>query len=546
VTVDANTVARLTTATALVLDRSGSMAEDRGDGQSKHAALQQAANIFVDLALEGDGVGVVRYNDDAQTVQPVLALGAGGLSDVNRGATHDVINGPALDPQGATSIGDGIFEGRGALDAAGPFDAKALVVLTDGIENSPRLIADVADQINDRTYAIGLGRPQNISVPALQALSGNNGGYLLVTGPIAGDDRFLLQKYFLQVLAGISNAEVVLDPDGELHRGAVHRIPFQLSDADSGFDVVLLTPRPDLVDFRLQTPTGLLLEPWRATAEPAMRFGTGDGLAFFRVALPVQLRPDRFDRSGTWHALLTIGRPRTEPTPDDSDGVDLSILRGRRAGTSDGPPQRRPFEFERAFAVVNEAPATDPGTPAAAAVAEGRFPYSLAVHAYSGAGLRVEVEQRSFEPGADITLHATLTQSGLPVDGAVWAEITRPDGSASTTTLEAAAPGEYAGTFVAGAPGVHRVRVRARARTRVGRPFTREQTVTAAVWRGGDSGTGGGSAGHAPDLCRLLSCLLDGGTIGRELQERLRRLGVDLDQARKCLSACTGGARPER
>ena len=85
-----NTVARKTAATALVLDRSGSMSEDRGDGQSKHDSLQQAANAFVDLMLEGDGVGIVRFNEDAQQLQPVLALGAGGLSDLNRGATHDV------------------------------------------------------------------------------------------------------------------------------------------------------------------------------------------------------------------------------------------------------------------------------------------------------------------------------------------------------------------------------------------------------------------------------------------------------------------------
>ena len=115
-------------------------------------------------------------------------------------------------------------------------------MLTDGIENRPRYIADVAAEINEQTYAIGLGTPQNTSVAALQTISGNNGGFLLVTGAIGTDNRFLLQKYFLQILAGISNAEVVLDPDGELFPGAVHRIPFQLTDADAGVDVILLTP----------------------------------------------------------------------------------------------------------------------------------------------------------------------------------------------------------------------------------------------------------------------------------------------------------------
>ena len=75
------------------------------------------------------------------------------------------------------------------------------------------------------TYAIGLGTPQNTSAPALQTISGNNGGFLLVTGAITSDNRFLLQKYFLQILAGISNAEVVLDPDGELVRGGCTASP---------------------------------------------------------------------------------------------------------------------------------------------------------------------------------------------------------------------------------------------------------------------------------------------------------------------------------
>ena len=556
ITVDGNTVARATAATALVLDRSGSMSEDRGDGQSKHASLQQAANIFVDLMLEGDGVGIVRYNQDAQPIQPVLPLGPGGLSDVNRSATHDVINGDALDPQGATSIGDGIFEGRALLAAAPPFDVKSLVVLTDGVENSPRRISDVAGQINERTYAVGLGQPHNISVPALQTVSGNNGGFLLTTGAITGDNRFLLQKYFLQVLAGITNAEVVLDPDGELPPDVVHRIPFQLSDADSGVEVVLLTPEPDAVDFRLQTPNGLLVEPWRARAEPAMRYETGQGVAYYRIALPIQLRPHRFDQAGTWHALLTIGRPQTEPTTDD-DGVDRSILRGRRDRQNPPArpaPPRRPFEFERAFAVVAAQQTRSVAASARGADLEeqgrrGR-PYSLVVHAYSNVSLRAEANHPSYEPGAEVALGATLTQSGLPAGGDpyVWAEITRPDRSTMTLTLDATGPGDFAGTFATTTPGVYRVRVRARGRTRSGRPFTRERTVTAAVWRGGDhpGGPGGPGGAHEKDaLCALLTCLLGDGVVEEKLAERLGQLGINLDRARRCLEECGCGHRPQ-
>ena len=220
VTIDGNTVPRVTTAVGFALDRSGSMSEDRGDGQSKHASLQQAANLFVDLMLEGDGAGIAVFNENAQQLEDVLELGNGQLSDTNRSAIHDAINGNGLDPMGATSIGDGIFEARAILDAVSSYDQQALVVLTDGVENRARWIADVSADIDATTYAVGLGKPENISVRALQTISGNSGGYLLVTGAITQDNRFRLQKHFLQILSGINNAEVVLDPSGTLVRRA--------------------------------------------------------------------------------------------------------------------------------------------------------------------------------------------------------------------------------------------------------------------------------------------------------------------------------------
>ncbi|MFE7629578.1 LodA/GoxA family CTQ-dependent oxidase [Kocuria sp. NPDC057446] len=495
VTVDGNTVPRRTTASALVLDRSGSMAEDRGDGQTKHVALQQAANVFVDLALAGDGISVVRYNEDAQVLQPVLELGGGGLTDFNRAATHDVVNGPGLDPGGATSIGDGIWEGHGQLRSArGAYDATALVVLTDGVENSPRWISDVADQIDATTYAVGLGTPQNTSAPALQALSGNTGGYLLVTGTITADQRFLLQKYFLHILSGISNTEIVLDPEGELRGDEVHRIPFTVSDADSGLEIVLLTEHPNSVDFRLQTPNGFLVEPWRAQSEPTMAFHTGDGLAFYRFSLPAQLLPGRFDQEGTWHALLALGRPRLERS-GSGRGTDPGILRGRPPQGGIQQHRRSLHEHERAYLVAAEAAgaasaAARRGETAAVSPASTDrrgLPYSLVVHAHSDLTLRAHVEQTGHRPGDVLTVSATVAQSALPVAGdtTVWVEITPPDGPPTHLDLRAADEQRFEGRFTASVPGLYRLRIRARGHTRRGLPWERERTLTAGVWRGG-------------------------------------------------------------
>lgn len=543
ITISGNTVARKTAAAALVLDRSGSMSEDRGDGQNKHTSLQQAASIFVDVMLEGDGVGLVRYNQNAQVLQQVLQLGSGGLADINRSATKDIINGNGLDPQGATSIGDGIFEGRGVLNATTtPYDVKALVVLTDGKENRSRFIADVAAQINEQTYAIGLGTPQNTSAAALQTISGNNGGFLLVTGAIGQDNRFLLQKYFLQILAGISNAEVVLDPDGELVPGSVHRIPFQLADADAGVDVILLTSITKIVDFRLQTPNGLIIEPWRALAEPGMRYVLSNGVSYYRLVLPTQLVANRFDQGGTWHALLTIGHPRFERTPGREDGVDRNILRGAFAARApESMSLRLRLEAERMALLATHAATT------AAAGQRLTLPYSLIVHSYSNVSLHAGGEQASYEPGARINLHATLAESGLPVSsGMVWAEVKRPDGTVGTIAFTAQEEGRFIATFDTTASGVYHFRVRARGRTRKGLPFTRERALTAAVWRGGDRDAdptrldGGPLVRYLRERdarqCELLTCLTSrDGAISAQLERRLRAEGLDLDHLRKCL-----------
>lgn len=526
------------------------MSEDRGDGQSKHASLQQACNIFVDVMLEGDGVGLVSFNQAATVLQPITALGDGSLSDINRGNTKDIINGNGLDPNGSTSIGNGIQAGRGILNSSSqPFDVQSLVVLTDGMENTSLFIADVASSINEFTYSIGLGKPQDISVPALQSISGNNGGYLLVTGSIGTDNRFLLEKYFLQILAGVSNAEIVLDPDGLLILGRVERVPFVLTDADAGVDVILLTPDVPIVDFRLQTPSGTIIEPWRAMSEPGMKYISSNGVVYYRVVLPTELSPNRLEAGGVWNALLTIGRPRTE-----GEQVDFTILRANPVGRASrrGSVVRgaSPLRQQRSAAVEFETFASSDATAGTRSV-----PYSLIVHTYSNVTLDAHTGQASFEPGATIDLFASLAQSGIPLArGAVWVEVTRPDNGGQIVTLAEVDAGQFSGQYVTSIPGVYRMRFRGRGVTQSGQPFARERTLTAAVWRGGDvpqNPSGGGTISY---WCDLIRCLMQqGGVISPELEKRLEALGLDIVKLRRCVElicsrsssgGSSGGGRP--
>jgi hypothetical protein len=113
--------------------------------------------------------------------------------------------------------------------------------------------------------------------------------------------------------------------------------------------------------------------------------------------------------------------------------------------------------------------------------------------------------------------------------------------------LNSADEGQFVGQFPTTVPGIYRFRVRVRGTTRRGEPFTREQTLTAAVWRGGDQPP---NIDHLPSrderLCELINCLLvRDGAITPQLQEHLRKLGIDPAAALKCLEQfCRDVQRP--
>jgi hypothetical protein len=299
-----------------------------------------------------------------------------------------------------------------------------------------------------------------------------------------------LQKYFLQILAGVSNAEIVLDPQGTLVPGPTRKIPFQITEADAGLDVILLTPTPRLVEFGLQGPAGSVITP--ASAYPAISFVDAAGVEFYRMTLPIEYSPSRFDGAGTWNALLRLGDEREQ------------LKRG--------------------------------------------VPYSLVVHTYSNLSLRATLEQTQYDPGATIAVHATLRESSIPLAGnaTVWAEVLRPDLTATVAALDETDAGVFAGSFATTIAGAYRVRVRARGQSSRGYPFTREQTLSAGVWHGGGGAGGGpgdGGGGGGECLCRLLRCLLQDSHLRGEAERRLKALGLDIAHVTRCLEECCDSGR---
>jgi hypothetical protein len=502
INIGANTVARPKSAVALVLDHSGSMSDEAGDGQPKVSKLKEAVQAFTDVMLPGDGLAIVRFDDTAQTLIGVTDVGP--VTPVTPGSGRDqaqqILAGNQLDPAGATSIGGGLSDGRNALDNAPatvpPYTVKGLVVLTDGMENTAPYIADVAGSINANTYAIGFGTPANISVAALNALTQNQNGYLVVTGVITQDIKFRLVKYFLQILAGITNAQVVLDPQGELIVGATHRIPFWLSEADFGADVILLCPAPYIVDFALETPGGALIKP--TIAEPSVQFAMKTALSYYRMSLPALAGLPGGSHRGQWHAVLSLGK---------------RAQRGDRELAS-SVSQRR------------------------------TLPYSLLVHGYSNLNFEATIQQSTFDPGSLVRVHARLTEYDVPVEqrARVRAEIVRPDGSTFLIVLTEQDAGKFSAEWVADETGLYTARIRATGTTFYGAAFQREQTLTAVTIRSGNEGGGRGGGSGDSGVCATLECLIKEGLRSPRLREWARNAGLDLEALLRCLREGCGAS----
>jgi hypothetical protein len=501
ININANTVARPRSAVSLVIDRSGSMNEDAGDGIPKVQKLRESANAFISVMLPSDGIGLVRFNETAQRLMEIQDAGA-SPGGAGRTAAIGHISGSDIDPSGWTSIGDGVVNGKQMLDdaQAAPtpdYDVTAMVVLTDGMWNRPPSLADVSGSITANTYAVGLGIPSNISVPALTTLCQGHSGYLLITGTLSPDQSMRLSKYFLQILAGVTNAQIVADPAGVLDKGSEHRIPFWICEADYGMDLIVLSPAPYVIDFQLEAPDGTRITPASGTAGANSQFVLSQYASYYRCALPVLPADASGSHEGLWYAVLKLGK--------------------RRPGN---------YTYDSRYSS-----------------AKGLVPYEFVAHSYSSLTFSAHVSQSSFEIGSTANISASLLEYDAVPRGraSVWAEIVRPDRALDVVGL-AAGPGDrYTGNYGLGIPGVYIIRVRARGETMHGTPFEREQTLTAVAVPGGDR--------WSPDdpkrdpICELLECLHRTGAINDEFIRRLRKLGIDLPSFLKCFERkCRGTA----
>jgi hypothetical protein len=496
VDLDADVLSLESNAVVMVLDRSGSMATAAGGSSTRSSLLKSAVSDFHALLRPAEEVGIISFDDLAETPLPLTTQSAG------LGA---VLTGPALDPRGATGIGLGILAGSGELASAN-HPNRSLLVLTDGNENVHPYISELpAGTINGRTYAVGFGLPGEVSDAALNQMTQNSAGDLVITGNLsAEEERFFLTKYFVQILAGVTNASIVLDPQAELFAGSEHAIPFTVTDSDVTLDVISLCPIPPVLDFEIRTPDGSVISA--AGAGPNVQFTQGASVSFYRMLLPALPAKPLGSHGGFWHAVFRL---------------------------------RKPAEI-RKWLNTAEAKQAD----ALSALRKGTLPYSLVVHTRSNLEMAASLRQSSLAPGADLHLTVRLTEYGVPMATrpSVWADVTRPDRSTTVATFSRTEPGTYAAIVPTNSAGIYRIRARAEGVSSGGYPFLREKTFSAGVFAGGDHPPLGPSSadGAREVLCELLSCLLSDKVLDKRAVARWKKAGIDVTALKECVAKLCG------
>lgn len=474
-------IERPSAAIALVLDRSNSMNEESGiaPGVKRADVLRFSAPPCITVLDDEHAAMVIGFDHDPILMRDLTESDAAG-----RVLLTGAISSYMPNPNGWTAIGEAVQYAQNRLDDVSGYDVKAMVVLTDGKENHgdyDRLYLSEVD-VNDYVFAIGLGTPANLEPSTLAALCNGNNGYMLITGELNQDAFFRLAKYYQQIISGVTNQDIVLDPDGVVHSGEVVRIPFDIAETDITARAVLLTDNPNGVLFALETPDGDVIGP--TLVNPQVVFRTGTAVEMYRVSVPLPLGA-KTAHVGTWHALIGMS--------------------GKYPGTS--------------IHGFNAA---------------GSARYSLSVHSYSNLRMRASLTQSSNEPGATVFVTAALTEYAQPMTSpvAVRAEIRRPNDTSTVIALVADGE-EYVGSFVATQEGVYQVRIIAEGTSRRGRPFTRETTRTAAIWKGGDQPPTRPTDPRDPgrQWCEIVKCLLR----QKSIVELLRRMGIDPGDLARCL-----------
>jgi von Willebrand factor type A domain/Trypsin-like peptidase domain len=268
----------------LVFDRSGSMSMDDGTGRAKIDVARDALSLFVQLvkANVGNRVGLVSFSTTASS--PVDFA----LSDVTPANKTALIGAPpyisgkltGLIPDGSTTIGGGLQAATVQLATPGS-NPKAILLMTDGLENTPPMVVDVEAALAGLTvHAIGFGTESNLNGALLSALAQSHGGQYTRAGV-----GLSLEKFYSAAFGNIFETGILMDPEFDLPANQASGAP--VSFRVCGESVITAVAGWDNTEGQLfleaTTPGGATI----TGSTPAVETATGRTWTFLRIPLPI-------------------------------------------------------------------------------------------------------------------------------------------------------------------------------------------------------------------------------------------------------------------
>jgi hypothetical protein len=308
----------------VVLDRSGSMSESAGGGTVKMDEAKSAASLFVNLLRTSGGneIGLVSFSTTASLDE--------GLGNVTNGKKNQILNNdlPGLTPTGTTTIGGGLVAARDEFPnpSATP---RAILLLSDGMENTLPTIATVSGLSGIDITAIGFGTESNLDGQKLTDLGQTHNGFYKRAG--SGLD---LRKFFALAFGEIFEAGALVDPEYRLSAREKESkpVPFHVCGEEAVTIVVGWDAPQNTLGIEVTTPSGQPVDLSRRGIEVVY----GDRWMFARIPLP-----QRGERDGVWHVAVyrLPGGGEFPPPPVDLTYFVSVIARGG--------PSLKPFRPER-------------------------------------------------------------------------------------------------------------------------------------------------------------------------------------------------------
>lgn len=263
----------------LVIDRSGSM-----DGHKLQDA-QSSARLFVDLMHTGDKIGIVSFSDVVRTDFQLTTVSDSVKQDAKR-RIDGLIAG------GNTTIGGGLQAAEQELSVrSDPTHTHAIVLLSDGLENTPPMVSDVLASVvaaHTLVFTIGLGSDADQAL--LQKIAQQTGGSF----QFAPTSDQLASIYNL--LAGrVAGQQVVSTGQGTAAPGQTDLKSAPIGSREATFSITWPNSAGAL-ELRLVSPAGRVIDPAAAAADPAIEYASSPGYAFYRITSP---------ETGVWQLRTT-------------------------------------------------------------------------------------------------------------------------------------------------------------------------------------------------------------------------------------------------